>query len=120
MKKLTEWVNWINKEIEEDEKREIPELKKLTKIVHFVDYSDFEHFAEKVYNLNHYSFAEVGECSNDTDYTFSTNGHISRWDIEEAEKIRNGGPVLSNHTLFDVLVADGYLEKGTYVVRVSW
>jgi len=115
-------MNRLIKEWDEFEDEPKPKLKMHIEMTHFVDYGDFERFAMEVYpNLKGgYSFAEVQESANDTSYTFHVDGKISKWEKKDADNIREGGVVHSNYLLFNVLIADGYLEPGTYVVRVSW
>jgi hypothetical protein len=117
IKRLNEWEEF------DDEPK--PKLKMRSQMTHFIDYGDFEKFAKEAYPKLKggrwgYSFAEVQESANDTSYTFNIDGKISKWEKKEVDQIRESGVVHSNYLLFNVLVADGYLEPGTYVVRVSW
>lgn len=112
IKKLNEWDEFEN---EVDDK--IPILKTRNEMTHYVRDSDFEDFAQKCYpKLKRYCFGEIQEANNNSYYVFRPTGIIGK---EQYEEVRNGF-VMNNIDLFETLVKDGFLEPGTYSVRVYW
>ena len=97
------------------------QLKMTTKVTHFVEYDDFDRFVTQIYNFSDYEFVTYAEANNDSSYTFEPTGKIEDYNEKEADKIRSGKiRIFQNHLLFDCLVADGYLDPGTYVINVCW
>lgn len=102
-------------------KSKYPVLKYNTETIHTMDYGDLEDFVRKVYGAEDYSFPVTQECGNDTKHKFSPTGVIRSYDDKEAAAIRGGNvPDYRNDLVFDVLVADGYLPVGKYLVAVCW
>jgi hypothetical protein len=98
-----------------------PTLKVTEKKVSFVDWYDFEKFVKQVYDAPGYDFVAVQEGQNDSEYEFNPTGRIEDYQNTRAENIRNGEiDTYSNNLLFNCLVADGYIESGTYIVKVNW
>ena len=86
---------------------------------------DYDHVTDMVfslYGLENYCFIAAQECGNDTTHEFQVTGKLDEWSAKEAAKIRAGKPAkyLSNDTLMNMLCEDGYLEPGTYLVKVCW
>ncbi len=98
-----------------------PTLKVTERKVSFVDYNDFDRFVREVYGATGYDFVAVQEGQNDSEYEFNPTGRIDGYDNTKAENIRNGEiDTYNNNLLFNCLVADGYIEPGTYIVKVIW
>lgn len=92
-----------------------------TKLVVECDYSEIEALAEKHYGAKGYSFVAVQECGNDSSHSFSVTNKLDKWEKAEAEKIRKGKIAnYRNATLLNCLCADGFIEAGSYVVKVCW
>ncbi len=97
-----------------------PKLNFVEKTIRVVDYHTFEDFVMSIYGGD-YEFADVQEGSNDSNYTFKPTGKISDFDKKRAEQIKSGEyPSYSNNLIFNLLVKEGYLEAGEYMVKVSW
>lgn len=68
-----------------------------------------------------YEFVPVEECGNDSDHSFDVDGKLDKWGLETLEKWKNGQFVhYSNGIVLNKLCADGHIEKGEYIVKVSW
>lgn len=93
-------------------------LPKTTEKTFYVDYDDFDEFVQQIYDES-YEFAAIQEAGNDSSHEFGVTGDLDDYDEEDAQGIRNG-VVRDNWLLFNVLCADGYIEPGNYIVRVSW
>lgn len=100
------------------------ELKHTKKTIIEVDYRDLEEFVKEKYpQIKDYSFVATELCENDSDHTFS----VKHQDIREFEKkviesIRNTGHIqpYENHGILNMLLQDGYIEEGEYLVNVCW
>ncbi len=88
-----------------------------------VDYTEVERFTmEKYPFIKDYEFACVQESGNDTSYTFNVNGKLDKWDLEDWDKIKSSGTVHNyrNRLVLNKLCADGHIEPGEYLIKVSW
>ena len=87
-----------------------------------VNNRELEKLAKQIYNLKSYSFVEVEECGNDSSHSFYVDGDIDPLDQADFVKIKNGEevPKYCNMLLLNILCADGHIEKGEYVIKVSW
>ncbi len=95
-------------------------LKHEVKTIYEVDYWDLDELVQGLYDKD-YEFPDVQEASNDSSYQFKVTGEIREWDVQNADAIRGGNiPHYSNRLLMNVLAADGHIEKGDYVIKVSW
>lgn len=109
-KKFTEWLG--------DSSR--PKLKMRIKTIRSVDYNDFDEFVRSIYGGD-YEFVAIQEANNSSSYTFRPDGKISDYQEKDVQKIKSGKyPNYCNHILFDLLVKEGYLEPGEYLVEVFW
>lgn len=85
------------------------------------DYQEIDELVHKHYNNKSYKFAVIQESGNDSTHKFNIDGKIDKNDLEDANEIRNGKiPLYSNWLVLNCLCADGYLEKGKYLITVSW
>jgi len=95
-------------------------LKAENKTIFKVDYNDFDEFVTEIYGSN-FEFVAGHEANNYSQYEFSAPNMNMDFRGEYEAKIRNGNfngvPV---HALFNVLFKDGHIEKGDYVIDVSW
>lgn len=87
-----------------------------------VDYSELEVMVKEVYGIN-YEYPCDMECNNDTSQTFNIDGKIDdyhRMNIKEwLESNGTKGNYMGRELLND-LCANGYIEPGKYLVKVSW
>ena len=101
----------------------VGELKCDELMTRFVDYGVFERYIKLVYDLR-YDFAATHEAGNDTDYHFMVNGIINKYDYEVTDRIRRKDVRVDDwvpaNLLLNMLVQDGYIFPGIYVVKVSW
>jgi len=95
-------------------------LKVENKTIFKVDYNDFDEFVTEIYGGN-FEFVAGHEANNYTQFEFSAPNMNMDFRGEYEAKIRNGNfndvPV---HALFNVLFKDGHIEKGDYLIDVSW
>jgi hypothetical protein len=95
-------------------------LKSETKTIFKVEYSDFDNFVAEIYGGD-FEFIAEQEANNYSSYEFSApNMNIDFHGKQEA-KIRSGEfSNVSVESLFNVLLKDGHIEKGDYVINVFW
>ncbi len=93
----------------------------------FVDYDDLAKEVKKRYGIEDYHFVEIQECGNDVDFVFEvksklTGDYDKKYTAAEIEKMKQTKHVegYQNHNVLTALCMDGFIEPGTYVVRVSW
>jgi hypothetical protein len=95
-------------------------LKATRKTIFEVDYSDFDEFVEGIYGGN-FEFVADHEANNYSSYDFTAPNMNRDFGGEFEAKIRNGNfynvPV---HAIFNVLLKDGHIEEGEYIIKVSW
>lgn len=95
-------------------------LKGEKKVIFEVDYSDFEDFVNEIYGGN-FDFVADHEANNYSSYDFDAPNMNRDFGGKYEAKIRegkfNGVPV---HAIFNVLLKDGHIEKGNYIIKVSW
>lgn len=95
-------------------------LKHEVKTVYEVTDYDIEVLVQGLYDPT-YEFVYVQAGNNDSCYQFEVTGDIRPLEVYNAMKIRSGIiPIYSNPLLLNVLAADGHIEKGDYVIKVSW
>jgi len=95
-------------------------LKAEKKTILKVEYADLEAFAESVYGGN-LEIPAIEETNNDVSLEYTVTGEISKWNLSDAEKIRAGFyPHYCTGLVLDLLCFDGRIERGDYVIRVSW
>jgi hypothetical protein len=115
-KSFSDWA----KNPKKPEEKEFKKLNVVKKTVLEVDYSDFEQFVNSIYggNLEIVAIQEMGNSS----YVEQTVPSKYRYpDKKKEEQIRSGKyPMYSIGYIFDCLYEDGYLEEGTYLIKISW
>lgn len=91
-----------------------------------IDYGDLERWIKQVFGKE-FCFVSTVECGNDTTHDFEDLGMHPEWldasDVEEINAWLYGAgkaPRYSAQSLMEVLVLQGFLEKGDYLVEVSW
>ena len=91
-----------------------------------IDYGDLERWIKQVFGKE-FCFVSTVECGNDTTHDFEDLGEHPDWisarDVEEINAWLYGSgaaPRYSAQSLMEVLVIQGFLEKGDYLVEVSW
>ena len=96
------------------------ELKVEKKVVFKVDSSCFDEFVKSIYGGN-FEFVADHEAHNYSSYEFSAPNMNMDFKGKYEAKIRegkfNGVPV---HAIFNVLLKDGHIEKGDYIIEVFW
>jgi len=79
-----------------------------------MDYNEFDELAAKL-GLD-FNFCAEQEASNDSEYSFNVDDRDLAAYKPEHLKL----PYLSAHTVLVALVAKGLLNKGDFLVEVSW
>lgn len=90
------------------------------KTVRYVNVQDFEAFVKSAYDIDHYDFLEVQSGTNMKEYRFIAEAPAFTYliaDLKDFIADNRRLPYQSHHLLFDLLVDDGHIEPGTYVVR---
>ena len=96
---------------------DMTEFKK--KVIYTIDYNDFEDFVMSKYGGN-FNFVAQQEADNYTSYDFSAPNMAMLFNTE-ADDIRDGKyKNHSVHQIFQVLLLDGHIEAGDYLIKVSW
>lgn len=97
--------------------------KKGTKRIYYID---LERWIKQVFDKE-FCFVSTVECGNDTTHDFEDLGMHPDWlDASEVDEInewlygKGKAPRYSAQNLMEVLVIQGFLEKGDYLVEVSW
>lgn len=101
------------------------ELKFETGKYHMVEYRDLEKFVDEEFGTTNWSFVAAHEANNDSIYDFSayvdtsmSAQEIREWREELQKNFDEGGG--SCYDLFEVLVHEGRLPEGKYLVDVCW
>lgn len=95
------------------------QLKVEEKKVFFVEYGDLDNFINHHFPKleNKFEFVADEEMNNDSDKEITVSGEVD----EYAEKLLlEGGGMYMTHVFLNDACRRGLLEKGTYVIRVSW
>ena len=96
------------------------ELKTKVVTAFHVDCGDLEGFIEHHYSGS-VSIPAIQESSNDVTLEAGVTGLIHEYDKGDAKMIRKGEyPLYSMHTILDCLCQDGFIEKGNYLISISW
>lgn len=85
-----------------------------------VDYNDFDTFIKEKYGLS--SFYGTLESGNDTDHRYDCSKVDDFFDKDDFQEILDNNSC--NHwelgTVIEGMIRDGHLQRGVYLVRVSW
>lgn len=92
-------------------------IKHIIKTVIEVDYQDLEKLIEEVYELKEFNLASSEEYSNNTALLNKVDGEVS---VYELEKILRRETYLMTRIYMNDLCRRGHLEKGEYLIRISW
>ena len=85
-----------------------------------IDSNDFDRFVESKYGGG-FEFVAIHEANNYSQYEFSAPNMNMDFDGKTEAKIREGKyPIFCTHCLFNVLLKDGFIEAGEYIIKVSW
>lgn len=103
-----------------------PILKSITKKCFFVDADDFNDFVEECYGGS-FEFMTIEEANFNVNYEFSASSMAMDFDGEDEaaicsieKSIRNGEyPNYCTHILFNILLKDGYIEEGDYMIKIE-
>lgn len=104
-------------------------LKSKKETIITVDYGDIDAFiAEKYPFLKGYEIQQGEEWGNDSQHRFIVSGKIMDYDREDWEEIKNSKDAkeMRKNTeyraelILNMLVADGHLEAGKYIIDVCW
>lgn len=89
-----------------------------------VNYSDLNKFINEEFPVfkNDFSVAYVEEWSNDSCYIINIDGKISEYEQKDLNEILSTGKLKSYMTglLLNHLCQRGDVEKGSYLIKVSW
>jgi hypothetical protein len=96
------------------------ELKSKTRKLTTIDSDDFDRFVESKYGGS-FEFVAIHEANNYSKYEFSAPNMNMDFNGAVEAKIRQGiYPTYCLHTLFNVLLKDGHIEAGDYLIEVCW
>lgn len=89
-----------------------------------VDYEHLNEFINEEFPVfkRDFSVAYVEEWSNDSCYIINVNGKINEYEQKELNEILATGKLKNNMTelLLNHLCQRGAIEKGAYLIKVSW
>ena len=101
-------------------------LKVKPTMVNKVDYKELERYIRDVTGKTIF-IPEILECTNGTDHEITVGDHPEWLDKEEKEHVEKflfgDGKYISQYylpVLLDIMCINGLIEKGTYLIRVSW
>ena len=98
-------------------------LKADVETVNIVNYNDFDDFINKsLFNgRNVYEIVPMEECNNYSMKRFNVTGNIKKYDIVEVDEYINGKTsCVCTHSLLDYMCILGMLDKGIYLIDISW
>lgn len=96
-----------------------PILKSVVRKCFFVDADNFNTFVEECYGGS-FEFMAIEEANFNVDYEFSAPSVVMDFDGEVEKSIRNGEyPNYCTHILFNILLKDGYIEEGNYMIKIE-
>lgn len=96
-------------------------LKVKTETVHTVELNDLEQFIlEKTGHA--YEIVPSEDWSNDQQHRFEVNGYLHSYQNRDWNLFKVAGNQMNYQlrTILNGLCSDGHLEKGIYLVNVSW
>jgi len=87
------------------------------KIFVHCDYGKVEKIIEKEYGFDEYSIPASEETGNDITLEFTVDGELDQW---EQENVDNRKELYSTRCYLNDLARQGKIQKGEYLVRISW
>ncbi len=82
-----------------------------------VDYSEVERVINEHYGFDSYSIASAEEVGNDVSLEWDIDGKVGEYG---AKQIANRVESYYTNTYMNDLARQGIIEKGTYLIDVSW
>lgn len=72
--------------------------------------------------LREFEFVAIEEANNDSSYTYNITGDLYDWDHKEMEEMLEAKKFdsWSTRRILDYLCSEGVIEKGNYLIDVSW
>jgi len=72
--------------------------------------------------LREFEFVAIEEANNDSCYTYNITGKLYNWDVTEMEEMYEAKKFddFSTRRILDYLCSKGVVEKGDYLIDVSW
>jgi hypothetical protein len=110
-----EWQKKLKKEYKEMDKVKY-ELGEVKVFVH-CEYHKVEKIIEKEYGFKEYSIPASEEVGNDITLEFTVDGEMDKW---EKEAVAGKKEMYSTRLYLNDLARQGKIQKGEYLVRISW
>ena len=88
-----------------------------TKVVVHCDAHDVEIVLEKEYGFKEYSIVASEECGNYCSLEFTVDGEIDKWDEKE---LKDRKELYCTRLYLNDLARQGKIQKGFYIIDVSW
>lgn len=86
-----------------------------------VDYNDFDKTVQQHFGRPEYECVAYQEWNNYSCYDFDVDGKFYDWDLPElAEWVTTGKGGPGVRVLLNKLYVDGVIQKGKYIIQVSW
>lgn len=118
------------------------ELKCKTETKISVEYHDLDEFITKYFSfprkeeymdkyrkkpkqgiyLQEFEFVAIEEANNDSAYTYNITGNLYDWDVTEMEEmlVAKKFDCFSTRRILDYLCSKCVIDKGDYLINVSW
>ena len=93
-----------------------------TKETHItVEYHELNKFVEQEFGLQKWNVAEEEETGNDVSLTFTVDGNVADYEMQYINDLKNGKRTMYvTNTILNYLAAEGKIEKGNYLINISW
>lgn len=87
-----------------------------------VDYNEVDRVINEFYEIDNYEVIAYEEWSNNESHTFSIEGELSKYQLETVKKLLTTGAIdhYSTRAYLDYMCAEGVIERGEYLIKVSW
>lgn len=86
-----------------------------------IDYRDFDELIKEICDLKYFDFCSSVEAHNDSEYAFSVDGVISKFDLEEYQAWREENRYEGNpYMIMNIACAGNLIPKAEYLIKVSW
>ncbi len=91
------------------------------KEAYFTDYNEVEKLIKDKLNIE-YEILPGEECNNGTNLEFDLKKNpLDKWETKDFENLKAGkNEGFALNVLLQVLVNEGHLEPGTYIIDCSW